>query len=52
MNPSRALLDGVLKYKTLHAEKRRGTRPTTILYNDQELLAGLHDGRPGVSLWS
>lgn len=34
MNPTRALLDGVLKYKTLHAETP--TAPNHYLYNDQE----------------
>lgn len=34
MNPTRALLDGILKYKTLHAEA--GGAPNHYLYNDQE----------------
>jgi len=35
MNPSRALLDAILKYKTLHAEA--GGAPNHYLYNDQEV---------------
>lgn len=35
MNPTRALLDGVLKYKTLFAEKPAG-KANHYLYNDQE----------------
>lgn len=35
MNPSRALLDGVLKYKTLHIEAAGA--PNHYLYNDQEI---------------
>lgn len=34
MNPTRAMLDGILKYKTLHAEA--GGAPNHYLYNDQE----------------
>ncbi len=34
MNPTRALLDGVLKYKTLHAETPAA--PNHFLYNEQE----------------
>ncbi|MBV6499005.1 MAG: Deoxyguanosinetriphosphate triphosphohydrolase-like protein [Prosthecobacter sp.] len=34
MNPTRALLDGILKYKTLHAEAAGA--PNHYLYNDQE----------------
>jgi dGTPase len=34
MNPTRALLDGILKYKTLHAEAEGA--PNHYLYNDQE----------------
>jgi dGTPase len=34
MNPTRALLDGILKYKTLHAEA--GGAPNHYLYDDQE----------------
>lgn len=34
MNPTRALLDGVLKYKTLHCETPEA--PNHFLYNDQE----------------
>jgi dGTPase len=35
MNPSRALLDGVLKYKTLHTEAAGA--PNHYLYDDQEI---------------
>lgn len=34
MNPTRALLDGVLKYKTLHAEK--GDAKNHYIYDDQD----------------